>query len=41
VALSTGDLYAAGKLLGLTPNQVVHKRRLIRKFLDAKSGNAV
>ncbi|MFP5230794.1 MAG: sigma factor [Acidobacteriota bacterium] len=33
IALSTGDLYSAGKLLGLTPNQVLHKRRLMQKFV--------
>lgn len=33
VALTTGDLYSAGKLLGLTSNQVLHKRRLMQKFV--------
>lgn len=40
LACSTGDLYEAGALLGLTPNQVAHKRRVLRNFVAGKSAGA-
>lgn len=40
LASRTGDLYQAGKLLGLTTNQVAHKRRLLKKYVQEKFASA-
>jgi len=37
LACSTGDITQAGKLLGLTANQIRHQRRILKKYVAQKS----